>query len=57
METKQSMELTEYIDLCENANDLIQSVTPDGHFRYVNESWLETLGYKKDEIINLTSRK
>ncbi|MFC2005911.1 PAS domain S-box protein [Chloroflexota bacterium] len=54
MAREQSMNLKEYIDLCDNSNDLMQSVTPDGHFRYVNEAWLKTLGYKKNEITDLT---
>ena len=33
-----------YRDLCENANDLIQSVDPEGRFLYVNKAWLHTLG-------------
>jgi len=43
-----------YRDLFENANDLIQSVTPDGHFRYVNTAWRNVLGYSKEEVANLT---
>lgn len=41
-------------DLFENATDLIQSVAADGHFLYVNRSWLETLGYREEEITNMT---
>ncbi len=37
-------------DLLENANDLIQSVGPDGKFLYVNRAWRETMGYGPDEI-------
>jgi len=40
-------------DLFENANDLIQSVTADGHFRYVNKRWREILGYSEEEVANL----
>jgi PAS domain S-box-containing protein len=43
-----------YRDLFENANDLIQSVTPDGHFVYVNKAWREMLGYTEEEVENLT---
>ncbi len=43
-----------YRDLFENANDLIQSATPDGHFVYVNKAWQKTLGYSEEEIANLT---
>jgi len=43
-----------YRDLLENANDLIQSVAPDGHFLYVNRSWQEALGYNEEEIAGLS---
>lgn len=43
-----------YRDLFENANDLIQSITPDYRFLYVNRAWQETLGYNATEIANLT---
>ncbi len=39
-----------YQDLFENASDLIQSVTPEGNFIYVNRAWQETLGYSEAEI-------
>jgi len=42
-----------YRDLLENANDLIQSVTPDGRFLYVNKAWREMLGYSEEEVANL----
>jgi two-component system, sensor histidine kinase and response regulator len=41
-------------DLFENANDLIQSVDPQGRFLYVNRAWRETLGYRDDEVGALT---
>ncbi|MFC1908932.1 PAS domain S-box protein [Chloroflexota bacterium] len=41
-------------DLFENASDLIQSVTTDGHFIYVNRAWRETLGYTQEEIAGLS---
>lgn len=37
-------------DLFENANDLIQIVSPEGRLLYVNRSWRETLGYSDGEI-------
>jgi len=43
----------QYRDLFENANDLIQSVTPDGHFLYVNKAWRKALGYNEEEVANL----
>ena len=41
-------------DLFDNAKDLIQSVTPEGRFLFVNRVWLETLGYTRDEVSNLS---
>ncbi|MDP8238246.1 MAG: PAS domain S-box protein [Candidatus Hatepunaea meridiana] len=41
-------------DFLDNANDLIQMVAPDGRFIYVNSSWLETLGYTREELKELT---
>ncbi len=38
----------------QNASDLIQNVTPDGHFLFVNKKWLDTLGYEEHELANLT---
>jgi len=43
-----------YRDLFENANDLIQSVNPDGRFLYVNRVWRETLGYTREEVSRLS---
>ncbi len=40
-------------DFFDNANDLIQSVRPDGSFNYVNKKWKEVMGYFEDEIKNL----
>jgi PAS domain S-box-containing protein len=42
-----------YRDLFENANDLIQSVRPDGTFIYVNKQWKEILKYSDDELSHL----
>jgi PAS domain S-box-containing protein len=36
-------------DLFDNANDLIQSVDPQGYFRFVNKKWKKTLGYSEEE--------
>jgi PAS domain S-box-containing protein len=38
----------------QNANDLIQSVAPDGHFLFVNKKWLDTLGYQEQDLQKLT---
>lgn len=43
-----------YRDLFENANDLIQSVAPDGSFLYANRAWLRTLGYAREDLTSLT---
>jgi len=43
-----------YRDLLDNTNELIQSVTPDGHFRYVNHGWKQALGYSDEEIADLS---
>ncbi len=48
-----AMSEEKYRDLLENANDLIQSVSPDGRFQYVNRAWKETLGYTDDEVQKL----
>ena len=39
-----------FFDILENASDLIQSVTPDGQYIYVNRAWRETLGYTEEEV-------
>jgi PAS domain S-box-containing protein len=44
-----------YRDLFENASDLIQSITPDGRFVYVNRAWRETLGYNAAEVTHITA--
>ncbi len=43
-----------YRDLFENANDLIQSVSPEGRFQYVNRAWRERLGYSEKEVKDKT---
>lgn len=56
MHTEQALRQSEekYRDLFENANDLIQSIGPDGAFLYVNRAWRETLGYGEDEVSGLS---
>jgi PAS domain S-box-containing protein len=48
-ELKEKSEL--YLDLFDNATDMIQSVGRDGHFLYVNRAWKENLGYHDEEGI------
>ncbi|MFH1320769.1 MAG: PAS domain S-box protein [Bacteroidota bacterium] len=43
-----------YRDLFENSSELIQSVTPDGRFIYVNRAWREALGYNQEKIMALS---
>lgn len=43
-----------YRDLFEKASDLIQSVSRDGRFEYVNQAWLRALGYSLPEVDGLT---
>ncbi|MEO1054586.1 MAG: PAS domain S-box protein [Bacteroidota bacterium] len=42
-----------YRDLFENSSDLIQSVSADGYFLYVNPTWLKTLRYNESELSHL----
>ena len=37
----------------DTANDLIQSVAPDGRFLYVNRAWHDTLGYTDHDLERL----
>lgn len=45
---------SKYRELLESANDLVQSVSPDGRFQFVNRAWKEALGYSDPEIQELT---
>jgi len=40
--------------ILDEASDLIQVITPDGHFCYVNKTLQRMLGYSQDEIAGLT---
>lgn len=42
-----------YRDLCENAHDLIQSVSPEGRVLYANRAWREALCVLPDELERL----
>lgn len=43
-----------YADLIESSHDIIQSITPDGHFEFVNKAWHDHLGYTAEELPDLT---
>ena len=38
------------VSAIENANDLVQSVGPDGRLLYANRKWLSVLGYSESEL-------
>ena len=40
-------------DLVDNTSDLIQLMTLDGRFLFVNKAWLEALDYEADELTSL----
>jgi len=40
-------------ELVDNASDMIQSIAPDGSFLYVNNTWLQALGYGRREVQRL----
>ena len=44
-----------YHDLCENIDDMIVCLSPGGLIVYANRSWQETMGYQKEDIVNLSS--
>ncbi|MEA3558370.1 MAG: PAS domain S-box protein [Candidatus Thermoplasmatota archaeon] len=43
----------QWIDIIQNSNDLIQWVDQNCRFIYVNRTWMNKLGYSKDEIAEL----
>ena len=43
----------EYHELCDNAFDLIDMLTPNGKFIYTNRAWREVLGYSAEEAAHL----
>ena len=45
-----------FFDLVENATDLIQVVSVEGKYLYVNKTWEEKLGYTKEEAAQLHFR-
>ncbi len=43
-------------DLIDNTSDLIQLVSLDGRFLFVNRAWRERLGYEVDDLVSLSLR-
>ncbi|MBI3595553.1 MAG: PAS domain S-box protein [Nitrospirae bacterium] len=43
-----------YRNLFEKAHDMIQSVSSDGRFLYVNQAWSQTMGYTDEDLRTLT---
>lgn len=43
-----------YHDLCENIDDMILCLSPGGLIVYANRPWQETMGYKEEDIVNLS---
>lgn len=42
-----------YRNLVESTNNLVQSVNPDGSIAFANRAWLNTLGYRKEDVPKL----
>jgi len=54
LRTKELRESEErYRNLIETTPAIIQSVRPDGSFIFVNQSWLDTFGYTREEVHSL----
>ena len=55
--TEESLRLAEseqrYRAVIDNAWEMIQSVRPDGSFEFVNQAWLDTLGYAAEDLAGL----
>lgn len=43
-----------YADLIQSSHDIVQSISPDGHFSFVNRAWHDHLGYSEEELPGLT---
>jgi PAS domain S-box-containing protein len=54
MESALSKSNSQLQDLVDNTSDLIQLITLDGKFIFVNRAWREVLGYSVDEIASMT---
>ncbi|MEJ2033157.1 MAG: diguanylate cyclase [Deltaproteobacteria bacterium] len=44
----------QYRDLFENSSDLIQIISPEGRFMYVNDAWKEAMQYEEAELEKLS---
>lgn len=44
----------DFLDFLENITDLIQIVSPEGRFLYVNRAWKEALGYGEEDLPHLS---
>ncbi len=53
MEEELNASEEQYFNLFNNANDLIQIVSPSGKILAVNKKWLATLEYSQEEVKNL----
>jgi PAS domain S-box-containing protein len=42
-----------YRAVIDNASDMIQSIRPDGTFEFVNQAWLDAMGYTEEEVRGL----
>ncbi|GAB2776571.1 hypothetical protein GCM10027275_19700 [Rhabdobacter roseus] len=54
METALSKSNSQLQDLVDNTSDLIQLITLEGKFIFVNRAWREVLGYGLEEIASMT---
>lgn len=54
METALSKSNSQLQDLVDNTSDLIQLITLEGKFIFVNKAWREVLGYGLEEIASMT---
>lgn len=55
VQTRRALEQSEAVlrDFLDNANDMIQMISPDGKFLYVNRAWREKLRYSEEESARL----
>jgi len=53
MPQKNEVVRVEIMDLVQHTSDIIQSVSPDGDYLFVNQAWHDILGYSADEVSSL----